>query len=135
MDLTKGMMASWHLTVDTTSAARELTNTGRVYICLKQMARLAGMEPLDDPTVYSLPIYPGLVDSPVDEGGVSGSLIITTSSIHCHTWPEQYKARFVLDSCRPFDPHAISTYLTGYWCGQVLVDQSLYHPWPQRIKS
>jgi len=58
-----------------------------------------------------VPLSPSRVETDEDDGGVTGTVILTTSHGSIHTWPLQGQFAFDLFSCRDFDVDVVVAFL------------------------
>jgi S-adenosylmethionine/arginine decarboxylase-like enzyme len=92
------------------NAAENLNNFNWVRKTLYKLADVAKMHVLTD-THVAVPCSPEKVNTEEDDGGISVTLIISTSSIHIHTWPLQKRFRLVLDSCKDYDVNTVKSFV------------------------
>jgi S-adenosylmethionine decarboxylase len=100
-------MAGWHLIVDGVVDEKNVELLGDVKFLdqmFRDLIKLLKMEILVEPAFRVVPLDPSKLEDDGDEGGVTGTAVITTSHVSVHTWP--LRAKFSLDvfSCRSFDP-------------------------------
>jgi S-adenosylmethionine/arginine decarboxylase-like enzyme len=76
---------------------------------LYDLADVIGMTVLKDVSVV-VPPDPEKKDTGEDHGGISVSLIISTSSIHIHTWYDGF-FRLVVDSCKSYDTEKLKEFI------------------------
>lgn len=109
-----GTHAGWHLTYDATvegAHAGRLNDVEFLEAVLRDLVGLLDMEILDGPRLHKVELDRRKLESDEDEGGVTGTLVLTTSHISIHTWP--LRERFSLDvfSCRKFDEETVQAFL------------------------
>lgn len=117
-----------HMKVMGKGASPLLGNVDRVRSFLLELVKALGMRPLGEPIIHdvTLDVSKLGIEPFEDEGGVTGTLVLSTSHIAIHTWPIRHF--FVLDvfSCRDFDPGlvdlALSLAFGAYRCKSVDVD-------------
>ncbi|MGA1202698.1 MAG: S-adenosylmethionine decarboxylase family protein [Planctomycetota bacterium] len=108
----KTTTSGWHLMLD--AIVREpgwISSPEKIREFLLGLIPRLGMELLDGPRITEVDLDPSMIESDLDEGGVTGYCLITTSHISIHTWP--LRERFCLDvfSCRSFDPQIVLNYV------------------------
>ncbi|MHC4936302.1 MAG: S-adenosylmethionine decarboxylase family protein [Planctomycetota bacterium] len=108
----KTTTSGWHLMLD--AIVREpgwISSPEKIREFLLGLIPRLGMELLDGPRITEVDLDPSMIESDLDEGGVTGYCLITTSHISIHTWP--LRERFCLDvfSCRSFDPQIVLDYV------------------------
>lgn len=95
-----------HLKVMGKGTPALLGDVARVRSFLVRLVDRLGMRPLGEPIIHDVDIDLSKlgVEPFEDEGGVTGTLVLSTSHIALHTWP--VRPFFVLDvySCRDFEP-------------------------------
>ena len=107
----KTTFAGWHLMLDAI-----VRDPGWIGCADKIRSFLLGliprldMELLDGPRVTEVELDPSQIHSELDDGGITGYALITTSHLSIHTWP--LRNRFSLDvfSCRPFEAQVVLDY-------------------------
>jgi len=107
-------MTGKHLTLDLLDCSRVdlLNDPNHLRGLLLKVVDLAGMNRLIDPV-----IAPGADYDP----GFSGIVLIETSHVSCHTWPEKRRAAFDLYSCKGFDDKRVFDFIRSeYGAGTVL---------------
>lgn len=86
-----------------------LGDVERVRAFLVSLVAELGMRPLGEPILHDVAIdLEKLNVEPFeDEGGVTGTVVLSTSHVALHTWPVRHF--FILDvfSCRDFDPESV----------------------------
>jgi S-adenosylmethionine/arginine decarboxylase-like enzyme len=108
-----------HLIVDGRADAGRLQDREVVGKLLRGVVELAEMA-LVDLKVY---LVEG-ADPPngggefVDDGGLTGYAVLTTSHASIHTWPNRGEFRFDLYSCRPFDHRAVEEFVLRQLSGR-----------------
>jgi len=110
------MYAGWHLifdgVVEPGEASERLGDVDFLRTAFLDLVAGVGMEILVPPVFKVVPLTPENASSDLeDDGGVTGTCIITTSHISIHTWP--LRSRFALDvfSCKEFNSEAVSGFL------------------------
>lgn len=88
---------------------RKLSDVGVVSEFLRRLVSEIGMTALGY-HIYDVPMaVKRLGQTPLhDEGGVTGVVVLSTSHIAIHTWPEDSGGRIDVDSCRVFDRTAVA---------------------------
>ena len=107
----KSTFSGWHLMLD--AIVREpgwISTPDKISEFLKGLIPRLDMELLDGPRITEVDLDPAMIQSELDEGGITGYCLITTSHLSIHTWP--LRNRFCLDvfSCRRFDPQIVIDY-------------------------
>lgn len=78
---------------------------------LIDLVRALGMRPLGEPVMHDVELDLSKlgVEPFEDEGGVTGTVVLSTSHCAIHTWPAREKPFFVLDvySCRDFEASTV----------------------------
>jgi S-adenosylmethionine decarboxylase len=86
-----------------------LSEVGNVRSFLLALVDKLKMRALGEPVMFDVPVELAKmnVEPFEDEGGVTGTVVLSTSHCAIHTWPA--RRLFVLDvfSCRDFDPEAV----------------------------
>jgi S-adenosylmethionine/arginine decarboxylase-like enzyme len=80
---------------------------------LTKAVPLIGMTLLDAPRMYSVELELEKLGKEIfeDEGGVTGSGVLSTSHIHLHGWPLRRKFDLDIYSCRPFNAHLLIDFI------------------------
>lgn len=82
---------------------------------LTNLVHALGMRPLGEPIMHDVELDLSKlgVEPFEDEGGVTGTVVLSTSHCAIHTWPAREKPFFVLDvySCRDFDMNTVTRML------------------------
>ena len=107
----KTTYSGWHLMLD--AIVREpgwISSAERIREFLLGLIPRLDMELLDGPRITEVDLDPSMVATELDDGGITGYCLITTSHLSIHTWP--LRNRFCLDvfSCRSFDPQIVIDY-------------------------
>lgn len=99
-----------HLKAMGKGASSLLGDVDRVRTFLESLVPALGMRALADPVMFDVPIEleKMRVEPFEDEGGVTGTIVLSTSHVAIHTWPARHF--FVIDvfSCRDFDPSIVA---------------------------
>lgn len=102
-----------HIKVVGYGAPALLGSVERVEGFLSKLVPALGMRMLGEPVLHDVALDLSKLDSPIfeDEGGVTGTAVLSTSHCAIHTWPA--REFFVLDvySCRDFDPSLVFAHL------------------------
>lgn len=102
-----------HVKVFGKSHAATLGDPGRVKRFLNDLVDRLEMRALGQPIIHdvALDLSKMHVEPFEDEGGITGTLVLSTSHIAIHTWPARHF--FILDvfSCRDFDSTVIDVAL------------------------
>lgn len=109
-----GNYAGWHLTYDAVvnpEHVSDLADPAFLERTMVELVRMLEMELLDKPHMYRVELDPSKLETDDDEGGVTGTAVISTSHISIHTWP--MRERFSLDvySCKPYDREQVEAFL------------------------
>lgn len=88
-----------HVKVAGYEAAELLGSIDVVRAFLKALVDALGMRALGEPVMHDVDIDLSKLGGPVfeDEGGVTGTIVLSTSHCAIHTWPAREKPFFVLD--------------------------------------
>lgn len=110
----RGECAGWHLKLQAIVAEEHAALLGDVSFLdsmFRDLIDLLHMEILVEPTFREVPLDPHKLSTDSDDGGVTGTVVITTSHGAIHTWPLRH--RFALDvfSCKEFDPDKALAFL------------------------
>ncbi len=96
--MTSGDEFGPHLTIDARGCNKEkITNMNFIYEFLNNFPEAIGMQKM------SLPAVVPWKDEWAETPGISGFVMITTSHISIHTFPEDDYVFIDVFSCRPFD--------------------------------
>ena len=114
----KELFAGWHFTMDGIVSAEKAPNLGNlrfIETVLLDLVKRLEMQVLVAPNFVEVPTNPAKVETDDDEGGVTGTCIITTSHLSIHTWP--LRERFSMDvfSCREFDDAKCDKFLREHF--------------------
>lgn len=99
-----------HLVVDATcgEGAKEiLANFPFFYNLLENLPKLIDMTAITPPFILKH------LNSPDPAWGLTGFIVIATSHISFHTFPEKGNFHFDMFSCEPFDDKEVVCYLDG----------------------
>jgi spermidine synthase len=105
---------AWAINEDGTinqDAARVLNDPVALSAALNELVTLVGMQILRPADVLHVELDPDLAEGGDDCGGVTGTVILTTSHGSIHTWPLRGQVSFDLFSCKDFDSKAVFDYL------------------------
>ena len=111
-----------HLTIDGVcgKAGREkLADFFLFYNLLKSLPKTIGMVAITPPFVMQY------LDPPDLEWGLTGVIMISTSHLTFHTFPERLMLHFDCFSCRPFDEKLVVKCLNDIFCFSELKVQVL----------
>jgi len=89
----------------------DLNDPQKIAGLLKTCVDLVQMVPLTEPVIKEVPLEESLSDSDADCGGVTGFIILGTSHVSIHTWPQHARFSFDLYSCHSFNANLILSYL------------------------
>jgi S-adenosylmethionine decarboxylase len=111
-----------HVIIDAwTQEARLINDVKLVGDLLNELVELVGMQILRPAEIVAVPLNPS-VTSGEDDGGVTGTVILTTSHASIHTWPLRGHVSFDLFSCKDFNVKKVVDFLTeklGLTGGQI----------------
>ena len=104
----KTTFSGWHLILD--AIVRDpgwIGSADKIRSFLLGLVPRLDMELLDGPRITEVALDSSQLSSEMDDGGITGYALITTSHLSIHTWP--LRQRFCLDvfSCRRFDPQVV----------------------------
>ena len=92
---------------------------------LKKVTTKLNLTSLGEPIIHNIPFNSDNLDNDdfMDEGGVTGILILTTSHCTIHTWPlKGGEFLFDLYSCKPFDKNITVKYVNDFFqCSKMKV--------------
>lgn len=94
-----------------------LDDPERLAALLTDVVSVAKMNVLDPPRMVRVPLDPNKADGQEDCGGVTGTVILSTSHASIHTWPLHQRVSFDLYSCHDFDAAGVVDLL----CGKLLL--------------
>lgn len=106
---------AWFILEDGTvdpEAARLHNDPEYIARVLNDAVEVVGMHILKPADVLHVPLEPEKKDTGEDCGGVTGTVILTTSHGSAHTWPLRGQSSWDLFSCKPFDAEKLLDYLT-----------------------
>jgi S-adenosylmethionine decarboxylase len=91
-----------------------LGSVDRVRRFLEELVPALGMRPLGEPILHDVALdlsKMNVVEPFEDEGGVTGTVVLSTSHCAIHTWPA--RSFFILDvfSCRDFNASTVQDHL------------------------
>jgi spermidine synthase len=127
------MYAGWHLTYDgiTSPEGQErLSDPEFLERLFLEIVEKLEMKVLRAPEFEELPSDPEKVDTDEDEGGVTGTCIITTSHLSIHTWPLRQRFSFDLYSCSKFDYGIVEELLKDRLCVKRRASHWITRNWP-----
>ena len=129
----RGELAGWHFTIQAVVAEEHaglLNDPTYLDTFFRELVVLLDMEILVEPNFAQVPLDPDKLAGDSDDGGVTGTVVITTSHGAIHTWP--LRKRFALDvfSCKAFD----ESKALGFVCDRLRVVKECHdffeRPWP-----
>ena len=128
-----GNFAGWHLTYDAVveqAHAAKLNDAEFLGRVLLDLVALLEMEVLDGPRLHKVELDPVKLETDSDDGGVTGTVIISTSHISIHTWP--LRERFSMDvfSCREYDDAVVEAFLKERFNVKLRTSHWLHRLWP-----
>ncbi|MCL4458566.1 MAG: adenosylmethionine decarboxylase [Chloroflexi bacterium] len=86
---------------------QKLQDLTLIYNILEELPGLIGMTKIMPPYVFR---YEG---TRVEDGGISGFVLIAESHISIHTFPERHLVNMDVFSCKEFDPEKMINYIQG----------------------
>lgn len=111
-----------HIKILGKASADLLNSPDTVHNFLIELVHRLGMRALGSPIVYSVPIEISRMGAEPfeDEGGVTGTLVLSTSHCAIHTWPA--REFFVMDcySCRDFETAGVTECLARFFAAHHL---------------
>jgi len=129
----KELFAGWHLTMDAivkAEKAENLANKAFIGTVLLDLVKILKMEVLVKPNLIEVATDPTKVETDDDDGGVTGTCIITTSHLSIHTWPLRRRFSFDVFSCRQFDEDAAAKLLRERFAVTKASTHSIKRNWP-----
>ncbi len=104
-----------HVKVVGYGSSQLLGSVDTVRSFLIDLVHSLGMRPLGEPVMHDVELDLSKlgVEPFEDEGGVTGTVVLSTSHCAIHTWPAREKPYFVLDvySCRDFASSTVTSML------------------------
>lgn len=109
-----GHFAGWHLIYDALVHHEHVGNLADPTFLertLVELVKFLEMVVLDTPKIHRVEFDPAKLETDEDEGGLTGTVVLSTSHINIHTWP--LRDRFSMDvfSCREYDEAAVQKFL------------------------
>jgi len=96
------------------AATRNLLNSPEALAqVLNDAVEHVGMTILRPADMVVVPLDPGKVSTGEDDGGVTGTVILTTSHAAIHTWPLQRQLSFDMFSCQDFAADELLDFLVS----------------------
>jgi S-adenosylmethionine/arginine decarboxylase-like enzyme len=126
----RGVNAGYHLIMDAVvvpSMADKLNDPVFLDSFFRDLIPVLKMEILEEPRFKVVPFIPGNLESDSDEGGVTGTCLITTSHVSIHTWPLRRKFSMDVFSCKEFSRQEAEEFI----CKSLGVSQKWVH-WVER---
>ena len=100
-----------HVIIDAWTQESKLINDPQlVGAMLNELVELVGMQILRPAEIVAVPLDPS-VASGADDGGVTGTVLLTTSHASIHTWPLRGHVSFDLFSCKDFNVKQVIDFL------------------------
>ena len=100
-----------HVVIDAwTQQAHIINDAELVGDLLNELVELVGMQILRPAEIVAVPLDSS-VTSGEDDGGVTGTVILTTSHASVHTWPLRGHVSFDLFSCKDFSVKQVIDFL------------------------
>jgi S-adenosylmethionine/arginine decarboxylase-like enzyme len=100
-----------HVIIDAWTQESKLINDPQlVGSMLNELVELVGMQILRPAEIVAVPLDPS-VASGADDGGVTGTVLLTTSHASIHTWPLRGQVSFDLYSCKDFNVKQVIDFL------------------------
>jgi len=110
--------------------AENLANKAFIGTVLLDLVKILKMEVLVKPNLIEVATDPTKVETDDDDGGVTGTCIITTSHLSIHTWPLRLRFSFDIFSCRQFDEDAAAMLLRERFAVTKASTHSIKRNWP-----
>lgn len=84
---------------------------------LKNIVSEVKMVQLGEPILYEVPLNTDNLNSDdfMDEGGVTGVIILTTSHCAIHTWPLRQEFHLDIYSCKEFDKEVAIKFVSDFF--------------------
>ena len=102
-----------HIIIDAwTQESRLINDPHLVGDVLDELVELVGMKILRPAEVVAVSLDPAVTDGE-DDGGVTGTVILTTSHGSIHTWPLRGHISFDLFSCKEFNVKTVIDFLSN----------------------
>ena len=102
-----------HIIIDAwTQESRLINDPHLVGDVLNELVELVGMKILRPAEVVAVSLDPAVTDGE-DDGGVTGTVILTTSHGSIHTWPLRGHISFDLFSCKEFNVKTVIDFLSN----------------------
>ena len=102
-----------HIIIDAwTQESRLINDPHLVGDVLNELVELVGMKLLRPAEVVAVSLDPAVTDGE-DDGGVTGTVILTTSHGSIHTWPLRGHISFDLFSCKEFNVKTVIDFLSN----------------------
>ena len=95
-----------------TQESRLINDPHLVGDVLNELVELVGMKILRPAEVVAVSLDPAVTDGE-DDGGVTGTVILTTSHGSIHTWPLRGHISFDLFSCKEFNVKTVIDFLSN----------------------
>ena len=100
-----------HVVIDAWTQQAHIINDAKlVGDLLNELVEWVGMQSLRPAEIVAVPLDPS-VTSGEDDGGVTGTVILTTSHASVHTWPLRGHVSFDLFSCKDFSVKQVVDFL------------------------
>ena len=129
--LENGLSAGKHIVLDAfVTDNKILSDISKMSNIMVKLVGILGMEILLYPQFLYVPVDELKLNTPEDDGGISGFCMVTTSHISIHTWP--LRNRFSMDvfSCKDFDEVSATKFLQEQFgiieCSVEVIDRK----WP-----
>ena len=102
-----------HLKILGKSNKNKLENVSLINIVLKELVKKIGMQIIGEPIIYNIPLQIEKIGREPfeDEGGITITLVLSTSHCAIHTWPLRNEFHLDIYSCRFFSKDIIIDYL------------------------
>ena len=102
-----------HIIIDAwTQESRLINDPHLVGDVLNELVELVGMKILRPAEVVAVSLDPAVTDGE-DDGGMTGTVILTTSHGSIHTWPLRGHISFDLFSCKEFNVKTVIDFLSN----------------------
>jgi len=106
------MKTGRHVIIDAwTQESQRLNDPELIGAVLNELVEMVGMQILKPAEMVAVPLDP-MVENGEDDGGVTGTVILTTSHGSIHTWPLRGHVSFDLFSCKEFNVKQVVDFLS-----------------------
>lgn len=128
------LYAGWHLTFDGLVYPEHSFNLNNVEFLERNflgLVKFLDMEILVPPQFKTVPLNEdGLDHEYRDDGGITGTCIITTSHLSIHTWPLRHRFSLDIFSCKSFQKESTIEYIKNNFFVRKLSTNWIIRQWP-----